>query len=205
MTKYMWPTYADILSIDHEVVNQGRSGSGNELIFYKILKDFKENKLADADLIIVQWSGENRFDYLDRDGKWIGDGNILLPKNKDIFKSIKKWYNEDYEKEKTQNYHIAVTHLLSSLDAKVTFLAFPHISADNIFLNNLWQKYRGNYQFKNTDWNIDEHPTVMQHLSIAQKILARYNLGVSDLTLQKCNNCHNSILQDQQFTFVSLL
>lgn len=64
MTKYHWPTWADILGRQWEYFeNWGNPGSGNTFIFDSLIECDTRNKFTPNDSIIVMWSGIARIDY----------------------------------------------------------------------------------------------------------------------------------------------
>lgn len=77
-TKYIWPTWADIIAddlrIDH--YNYARPGLGNVGIQSEIIKADLEKKFKQDDLIIIMWSHWNREDRF-ISGKWQSHGNIF--------------------------------------------------------------------------------------------------------------------------------
>ena len=190
-TQYLWPTYADILQAE----NLGWPGSGNERIFYFILEQYKKHQFKNYDLITVQWTGPLRFDYLTRDGWTEADGPLRLSKvNKHIWRSVKNWFNENYEEEKTQNYKIVIDKLLASTGVK-------YFITDIDYMREL---YIGGYEFNNaTPWTknsfIDKHPTIMQHMDFANKIASDNGLEIDKTIHTKCNDLHATISKDKVF------
>lgn len=206
-TSYNWPSYADILGLEYEVYNRGASGSGNERIFYCFMQDVKQGLITSDDIVIIQWSGTNRFNYLKPNGKWIGDGNIALPQNKHILDRIKEWYNVDYEIEKSANIVLSAKAVLEQINCKNLQMALlPIPEADENFLdNNLESSYVGDYTFSEFSWKtlsdavyVDSHPTVMQHYSLACRIAKKLELEF-DLDLKPLKKLHKQILKDNTF------
>ena len=193
-TNYAWITYADILKAD----NMGMPGSGNERIFYEILNCYKNNTLKDYDGIVVQWSGHNRFDYLTTNGWTEPDGAIMFSnENKYIWRNIKSWYNDKYEIEKTQNYIYSANAILEEVGIKKYFMSMNCISNPKILLNNLQSKYKGSYEFDRAPWTkskfVDDHPTVAQHLEIANQCAEYFGTEIPKSTAEKCMQIHNKI------------
>ena len=201
-TSYIYPSYADILGAK----NYGISGAGNERIFYEVLKQYNKNNLHNYNGVIVQWSGINRFDYMTPKGWTPPDGALFLSdRNKHIWKNIKGWYNESYELEKTVNYITCIRALLNQAKIPFYFMSMNKLRHPDIGLNNLQKKYTGTYEFvKGASWTrksfIDEHPTVKQHVDIAQKCATHFNLELSDQALSKADQVHEKILQQKVFT-----
>lgn len=176
-THYLYPSYADILAEDYDVENKGLSGCGNDYIHYNVMQDFRNDKLSAYDMIIIQWTAYTRYNYLNRKNRWMGmDGRIWEnPKNMPLWKTIKKIYNEKYEFDRQINYIIGTKNTLDTLDSKVIHMCHFESGLDFMLHDNISKKYRGTYNFKPTyfsptDW-IDVHPTVFDHLKIAESIL----------------------------------
>lgn len=205
-TSYHLPTYADILGINYDVINRGWSGSGNEKIFYFFMQDIKNNKITDKDIVILQWSGITRWNYLNKENEWLGDGNIFLPHNKQIYQTIQKWYNPDYELEKTHNYCVSAESLLKNIGCQYVFLSLNQIPKSPIkfLMSDLETTYKGNYEFRRNEIGkrikkiVDEHPTVLQHYDIASKIASHFDLDISN-TKRKVNDMHLQIIKELRF------
>jgi hypothetical protein len=71
MTKYVWPTWADIIAQDVETyINWGRPGAGNHYIFNAIMECDAKYSFNKDDLVIVMWSSIEREDRYKKDA-WI--------------------------------------------------------------------------------------------------------------------------------------
>lgn len=210
-TKYKWPTYADILALQYRVYNRGESGSGNERIFYHFMEDVRSNNIDSNDIVIFQWSGLTRFDYLLRDNTWWSVGNVLNQFDKDgsfVYSKIKDWFNPDYEFEKTVNYKIAAEYITTAMGCKTLQMSLcPIVGHDETFLeNNLWDNYHGSYKFfhawfqkKNKKNSVtDEHPTIIQHNTLAHKVAEALSLDFN-IDERKIQNLHNYILAKKDF------
>jgi hypothetical protein len=76
MTKYFWPTWADIIS--HEIpesYNYGQSGGGNLFIASQVTEANIRYKFNSDDLVMIMWSGISREDRW-INGQWLTPGNI---------------------------------------------------------------------------------------------------------------------------------
>lgn len=206
-TSYNWPSYADILGIQYEVYNKGASGSGNERIFYYLMQDIKENNISKNDIVILQWSGTERFNYLKTNNCWIGDGNVTLHHNNWIFKKIKGWYNQSYEYEKNINLILAAQAILKQLECTcIEMSLYPLPEIDKTFLeNDLQGTYQGTYTFTEFSWKtfsdavyVDSHPTVLQHYDIAKRISTQANLHL-DIDMNQLQQLHNIIDKENIF------
>ena len=77
MTRYRWPTWADILSKEiPNFYNYGKSGGGNLFISNSIVEANMVHKFNEDDLIMVMWSSIHREDRYKENEKWITPGNI---------------------------------------------------------------------------------------------------------------------------------
>lgn len=216
-TSYNWPSYADILGLQYDVVNSGSSGSSNERIFYNLMNDVRNNKINKNDIVITQWSGTNRFNYLKTNGVWIGEGNVLLPHNKWIYNKIKGWFNPEFEYQKTINTIIAAQTILEKINCKhVQMSLHPLDEVDKNFLeNDLEGTYLGDYTFTEFTWKtlsdavyVDSHPTVIQHYDIAKRICNNLNLELK-INIELLDKVHNEIKNEntfdvKQYTFTNV-
>lgn len=194
-TSYIYPTYADIL----QSVNLGWSGSGNEKIFYTLLEKHKSGELHNYDVVLLQWSSPYRFDYLKKDGWTDSDGNIIRSvKNKEIWNAIKSWYSPIYEKEKTTNYMIAADSILKLYNLKTVTLSMNDLNNSHVKIdyNDLLNAYKGDYKF---DQFIDWHPTLLQHLELANKIADKLGIKIESNVAKKAIDIHKEIKNTKKF------
>lgn len=76
MTKYYWPTWADIISQEiTESYNYGQSGGGNLFISNQVVEMSIRHQFQKDDLVIIMWSGISREDRW-LNGQWLTPGNI---------------------------------------------------------------------------------------------------------------------------------
>ncbi len=78
-TKYIWPTWADILAhtmTDTELINLGKSGAGNPFISYKVAEGNTKLNYTEDDLVVVMWTTFCREDRYVND-HWQTPGNIF--------------------------------------------------------------------------------------------------------------------------------
>ena len=76
-TNYLWPTWADILGRQFDYYeNWGGPGSGNTLIFNRIIEAGTRHQFTPDDTIIIQWSGLTRSDGY-KNGKWYSSYNVF--------------------------------------------------------------------------------------------------------------------------------
>lgn len=95
---YLWPTWADILAIDHPVsFNWGHPGLGNQAIAERVAEAHAKFKFTPDDTIIVQWTSHLRHDWLSfRHPKsdhshWRTKGSIFSTENQKFYNH--QWMN----------------------------------------------------------------------------------------------------------------
>lgn len=201
-TNYSLGTYADILGCDYYVTNRGQSGAGNSYIKFCLLEDFKSGILNNFDLVVVQWSGFNRWNYKNKD-KWLGmQGNIFNRNNKEsikAYKQVRSFYNIEYESEIQKNDMILVKCLMQSNNINHKILSYEKTRFDWIDIDNIAERYKGSYFFEGgADWIkqpfVDKHPTLKSHLKIAEQILP-----ISRETKHFVNTKHFQIAREKIF------
>lgn len=128
-TKYVWPTWADLLAHDfEESYNYGFPGVGNRAIMERVMEAHARHKFTKDDVVVIQWSSHIRFDWhmpksLEFIGRpkilgWQTSGSVFGPLNCDLFP--KEWHDIFFEEESyvmhTLNSILAVTSLLKHID-----------------------------------------------------------------------------------------
>lgn len=207
-TKFMWPTWANIIAHDLQIPfqNWGQSGIGNVAIASKILECDLKNKFTSNDLIIVNWSSWHRIDLVDADNRgWHCGGNAF---NNSMFppKFIKKYWNQnnDIVKNSTaiilsnRSFNIDYQSHMIDYEGKTeyeeTSYDFTHYQ---YLLSNLPNKHIfntiNNSRFSGTVE--DHHPDILNHLDHVYTIYKDLNLTIKDQTIQRC-----SLLQDSVIT-----
>lgn len=83
-TKYVWPTWADILIKEFNSkgkygVNYGQSGSGNLYIFIKLMEAIRKYEIKENDVVMICWTSLQREDRF-VNGHWVTPGNIYTQK-----------------------------------------------------------------------------------------------------------------------------
>ena len=93
MTKYYWPTWADIIAKEiPESYNYGQSGGGNLFIANQITEANIRYKFDSGDLVVVMWTGISREDRW-LNGQWLTPGNIYT----------QNYYDENFIKKFTDS------------------------------------------------------------------------------------------------------
>lgn len=76
MTKYYWPTWADILGRQFSYYeNWGSVGTGNQFIFNSLIEAHTTNKFNKNDTVIIMWASTSREDYYN-EKHWKAVGNV---------------------------------------------------------------------------------------------------------------------------------
>lgn len=213
-TQHLWPTWADIISLDLGIPfqNWGKTGAGNVAIQSRIVECDFANDLTTDDLVIVVWTGWNREDrYI---GKWLCGGMIFNNWNYDQNFLEKYWSIEnDYIKSTTAihttfkaykdiiKYHGAITlpeHKLEYNHNYSSFLKEKDLNLANKILNNFYQKsvslqlfdWSSNSQFNGKCFDI--HPDILCHLKfVTDKIYPSFNLKIKESTIKFCYEYYN--------------
>ena len=205
-TNYIWPSYVDVLQAD----NYGLSGIGNERIWHTLLQLYKTKQINLYDAIVIQWTSPYRFDYKTVDGWTPNDGNISSSiQNVAIWKNICSWYNESYELEKSENYIVSAKALLQDVNIKTYHMSMTEDFDQYVNLPNLKDFCKKHYRFSNAPWTNkpfeDEHPTVLDHINIAQKIADFFHTEIDKQIYYKCMNFHLDICVSHDFSAVDKL
>jgi len=210
-TKYNWPCWADIISVDLNIPyeNWAIPGLGNVGIFHRMMECDLKNKFNDDDLIIPLWSSWAREDrYLLE--KWQTHGNVFNTKfyNSSFIKNY--WSNEnDIIKNSTsiiaanKLYNITFQgHLIepgkfetlpiefSKKEKEIFDFYKPHYPAENIFQHSCNTAYRsflpGN----------DSHPDVLQHLEYVKSVIyPKLGLELKPTTTSLFLDLHSKIVR----------
>lgn len=95
LTKYNWPTWADIISQEvPEYYNYAKSGGGNLFISNSIVEANLTHKFTENDLVIVMWSSVTREDRY-KNNTWETPGNIFTQGDIDM-SFVSKWADERF-------------------------------------------------------------------------------------------------------------
>lgn len=65
-TKWLWPTWADIIAKEYPHLvyyNFGTGGCGNDYIFTMLSQITKEYNIGEGDIVLIMWSSFNRISY----------------------------------------------------------------------------------------------------------------------------------------------
>jgi hypothetical protein len=114
-TKWIWPTWADIVAYDLGLYyeNWGLTGIGNVGISHRIFECDLKNNFTPDDLILVLWSSWNREDRFN-DGGWSTFGNIFN--------------NNFYDKHFTEKYWSLTNDIIKNSTAMISFKkSFGHV------------------------------------------------------------------------------
>jgi len=208
-TKYIWPTWADILGEQaDDFINLGRAGGGNHQIFFNIMMADKKYTFTSNDTIAICWTYVLREDTW-RDGKWHNNSRPI-----DLHKT-KEWLitnNVDPVGShiKTLSYIKAITHFLNDKKCNNIQFSVDDLSAsaragtfpwEDKFASQLFEEEIKMFDNKNYDKYFDFyknysrprpkneaypegdlHPTPLEHLDFVENVL---NIHIDDIIKQK--------------------
>jgi len=127
-TRYVWPSYADILSAEYDYYeNWGAPGIGNFAIFHRIMEILDTRMLTENDTLLVQWTYPHRFDFHKSPNGWYQGGNLAF-QNDEIQETVSRiaWDETSYNMY-TNNYIKSVYGILRECKATVRFTSsWPH-------------------------------------------------------------------------------
>lgn len=127
-TRYVWPSYADILSNNYEhYENWGAPGIGNFAIFHRVMEILDTRFLTEDDTLIIQWTYPHRFDFHRSPNGWYQGGNLAF-QNDELQKTISRIaWDEDSYNMYTNNYIKSVYGNLKDCKADVYYTSsWPH-------------------------------------------------------------------------------
>ena len=123
MTKYMYPTWADIIGSSWDYYeNWGKPSAGNEFIFNSIIECDARNHFTPDDTILIMWSGIARIDYYTN--QWNSVNNRLSNKDNELIPSI-----DGYEM-KTYAYIRAINDLLTNRGVRYEPMSWQPYDSD---------------------------------------------------------------------------
>jgi len=105
LTRYHWPTWADILGQSfEEFYNWGNRGAGNRQILERFSEAVAKNAFLPDDVIIIQWTDYHRFDYHmwnpEAHETWYPGGGLFSNTEQDPTKGLvisKLWNEQSYQ------------------------------------------------------------------------------------------------------------
>lgn len=100
-TKYMYPTWADILALGYdEFDNCGYLGGGNHLIMYSLSEYIARGEgITPSDNVIIMWTSVGREDRF-INGKWVTEGSV---------------YNSSYTNKMIKEFTDPIGYLLTNI------------------------------------------------------------------------------------------
>lgn len=202
-TKYIWPTWADILqneNTDIEFYNFALPGIGNRRIFLRIQELFLKGKISSNDKILVLWTSWHREDRF-VNNKWANEGNIFASKSFDNT-FIKKYWNEDFDVINNASSIISANNMFN-IDFNGIWLDVGNAEQYNncnVPETNLYKTMNDKFEFynsklpkftkfnhsKNTNFfgqSSDGHPDILCHCNFASAVADKLDL----------KNCHRNI------------
>lgn len=168
-TSYMWPTWADLLSIEFdEYHNWAHYGLGNRAIAERVAEANLKYNFTSSDTVIVQWTTLLRYDWHNENSingspGWQTNGNAFCERNNKFF--TRDWYQKFYSERSwtmhTLNHISLVQGLLSNIGCNWRMTSLSDIRTlgtdiekdiwayERVFINPLeteddfilWQRY----------------------------------------------------------------
>ena len=129
-TRYLWPTWADLLNQIEPCTNWAIPGTGNKAIFTRLCHALFTGKIASGDRVIVQWTGHTRYDLWIEAKKWLQAGNVWNQNHKTSLIN-------DYFLHNLWSDNDALIQTLISVQAAAHLLNYHKIPHHFVFMNNL--------------------------------------------------------------------
>ena len=99
-TKYKWKTWADLLAENYtDHVEHGKPGSGNFLIYYRVMQEIYSQNISPQDTVVIMWTSVLRNDlYKFEKLGWVSNGNVSGTYTEEcmdkVFDTV-GWYKRD--------------------------------------------------------------------------------------------------------------
>ena len=180
MTKYHYPTWADILGKNWEYFeNWGRGGAGNQFIFNSIIECDQHNRFNESDTVLILWSALSRYDYY-QFGQWLHESSVFPDK----FEKMK--YNcPDGQEMFTYAWACAVHQYLKSKNVKFKSMRWVEWDSDSPVVNC----YRDTYneiEKIDLEFNLTRYPIrVERKNAIEQREISLYDREQREISLYK--------------------
>ena len=201
-TRYLWPTWADIINydLDNQSHNWGICGIGNIAILHKMLECDLKHTFDSNDIILVNWSSWHREDRLVNPGLWQEGGNVFNNHNFD--KSfISKYWNEHNDIVQTVSAIIMANKMFNiNFQSHMTdFDTYKDISdKHNYLFDNLPKTIifdvTNNSRFDNKTH--DSHPDVCCHINHVNTIYNSIGLTINPSTVDHFNKLQERIVTE---------
>jgi hypothetical protein len=209
-TRYLWPTWADIINfdLDNEFHNWGICGIGNIAILHKMLECDLKHQFNSNDIILVNWSSWHREDRLANHGRWLEGGNIF---NNPTFDKafIKDFWNEHNDIVKNTSAIIMANKMFNiNFQSHMTdFDTYIDVSDDYKYLfdnlpNTVMFDKNNNSRFDNKTW--DSHPDVICHINHVNTIYNSIGSTINPSTVDHFNKLQERIVTELTDTDIDM-
>jgi len=229
-TKWIWPTWADIVAYDLNLYyeNWGLSGIGNVGISHRIFECDVKNNFSKDDLILILWSSWNREDRINDSG-WIAGGNVF---NNHFYDKnfVEKYWSLTNDIVKNSTAMISINKSFGNIkNFQGNILPVMHFESPNLKINEKEKKvldlYRDDIELGNVFPDPpqqphkiklnDAHPDIVDHLSYVEnfvypkldKILRSetktYFLGMHDFVVDFING-YNQGKKIKEYLMIAL-
>ena len=207
-TKYLWPTWANVISdiLEVPLFNQGTAGIGNVAILHKMLAWKLHYGFNDTDLVLVNWSNFTREDRI-KNGYWRSGGNVTMSRFYND-KFIRNYWDEENDFVKNAG-AIIMANEIFNIDYQSRIPSKNNYDSIRDFTNwyNKWQSEVSHIKHfelleNEEDWYkliYDTHPSILSHINHAIKIAN--HLGVKDTdrlnkVKEAYTDLHDNIVND---------
>lgn len=205
-TKYMWPTWADILKTeigDRVIVNAG-CGLGNVAISHLMLESKLKEKWKHEDKIFVVWSSWNREDRFEN--RWLNRGSIFTGDE------YPQWFIDNFWSIENDCMKNMSTIIFANLSMKIDYQAHMVDYDLNLApsLNKNYEKFGylednmpekvlfdmdNNSQF-NGILSYDSHPDIECHLNFANQVyINQFGKDLSNKTIDYYKNMQYNLIE----------
>lgn len=175
-TNYNWHTYADLLNEAHTnqtgifsnadtYQNWGHPGLGNRAIAERVAECHMRNNINENDMVVVQWSGHLRHDFLkfskDNYGSfWQTRGAVFADTNSHLYDS--KWFENFFDERaffiNTLNSIVMVQNLLENTGCKWLMTSM----SDLRYVNLDSETFSSNIPFTETQPELIEYSSIWE-------------------------------------------
>ena len=172
-TDFVWPTYIDFLSSDFkETISCGRPGVGNEYIFHSAMQMLQEYKPTSKDLVIVQWTGVTRVDYIFNGNKEYTSVGQLGNQEHFDDEWVHTYFNLVQHSFNLYNYILGIYYTAKNLGTNIVFLNMFDPWVDDMYgepysIHHIFKKYE---DYIKTYYPFEKLKTLCNNLNFLQSL-----------------------------------
>ena len=199
-TKYIWPTWADILGREYdEFYNYGMSGGGNLFIFDSLVEAIARHNINKHDTVAIMWTNVTRDDrYSENHNGWLKYGNIHTAEGYLTEDFIEKFITVRGCYVRDMPLLFAAYKLLTNTGCKFYFTSMVDIDSPEQYslkkatnITDVFSVYNEaikivkpsihktifNYKWNSRFKKQDPHPHPIDYLEYIEKILPEFNIS----------------------------